>query len=279
MKVYGSNAIRNVAFVGHGASGKTSLVDALAFVSGTSRRHGSIKDGTTLTDYLPTKSNANTPSTWPRLRRVDGYQDQSHRYPGYLDFFGEVICGLVAAMRPSCVLSGRGGRGGNREILGSLRSLHLPRVLFVSLMDKEHANFERVFNDMKAHLTPKVLPVEIPSATATSFAGSSIFLPTCHLFKPGRRPASTGRFRFRPIPGPFPAVCRADDRSRGGHRRRAYRALPGGPGDLAGCFHPGDQAGRDRGRHRAALLRQRRADLAPARCSRRWSSCSPRPPK
>ena len=53
MKVYGSNAIRNVAFVGHGASGKTSLVDALAFVSGSSRRHGSIKDGTTLTDYSP----------------------------------------------------------------------------------------------------------------------------------------------------------------------------------------------------------------------------------
>jgi len=53
MKVYGSNAIRNVAFVGHGASGKTSLVDALAWVSGSSRRHGNIKDGTTLTDYSP----------------------------------------------------------------------------------------------------------------------------------------------------------------------------------------------------------------------------------
>ena len=53
MKVYGSDAIRNVAFAGHGASGKTSLVDALAFVSGSSRRHGSIRDGTTLTDYSP----------------------------------------------------------------------------------------------------------------------------------------------------------------------------------------------------------------------------------
>jgi elongation factor G len=39
-----------VAFVGHGAAGKTTLVDGLAFVAGTSRRHGSIKDGTTLTD-------------------------------------------------------------------------------------------------------------------------------------------------------------------------------------------------------------------------------------
>src|SRR5256885_17017024 len=51
MRVYKTPEIRNVAVVGHGASGKTSLVDALAFVAGTSKRHGSVKDGTALTDY------------------------------------------------------------------------------------------------------------------------------------------------------------------------------------------------------------------------------------
>ena len=53
MPVRGAEAIRNVAVVGHGASGKTSLVDALAFVSGSSRRHGSVRDGTALTDTSP----------------------------------------------------------------------------------------------------------------------------------------------------------------------------------------------------------------------------------
>src|SRR5204863_8464351 len=53
MRVYKTPEIRNVAVVGHGASGKTSLVDALAFVAGTSKRHGSVKDGTALTDYTP----------------------------------------------------------------------------------------------------------------------------------------------------------------------------------------------------------------------------------
>src|SRR3970040_2282156 len=53
MRVYTGESIRNVAVVGHGASGKTSLVDALAFVSGSSKRHGSVPDGTALTDYTP----------------------------------------------------------------------------------------------------------------------------------------------------------------------------------------------------------------------------------
>src|SRR5438034_10057378 len=51
MREYLGSDIRNIAVVGHGASGKTSLVDALAFVSGSSKRHGSVKDGTALTDY------------------------------------------------------------------------------------------------------------------------------------------------------------------------------------------------------------------------------------
>ena len=53
MKEYAGREIRNVAVVGHGASGKTSLVDAMAFAAGASKRHGSVKEGTTLTDFTP----------------------------------------------------------------------------------------------------------------------------------------------------------------------------------------------------------------------------------
>src|SRR6476659_3083503 len=110
MKVYGSRAIRNVAFVGHGASGKTSLGDALAWVSGSSRRHGSIKDATTLTDYSPDEI-----ARQHSINLALGYAEWMDTKlnlidtPGYLDYFGEVVTGLHAADAAVVVLSGTSG--------------------------------------------------------------------------------------------------------------------------------------------------------------------------
>src|SRR2546425_10604430 len=98
MRVYTTGEIRNVAVVGHGASGKTSLVDALAFVAGTSKRHGSVKDGTALTDYTPDeierKYSINLAlgvAEWmeTKVNLIDT--------PGYLDFTGEALAGVGAA--------------------------------------------------------------------------------------------------------------------------------------------------------------------------------------
>jgi elongation factor G len=206
MKVYGSDAIRNVAFVGHGASGKTSLVDALAFVSGASRRHGSVKDGTTLTDYSPDeierKHSINLGlgyAEWldTKINLIDT--------PGYLDYFGEVVSGLYAADAAVVVLSGTGGvEVGTEKVWDVCDQLHLPRVLFVSLMDKEHADFERVFNDVKAHLTPKVVPVEIPIGEGHDFHGIiNLFSGHCHFYKKGTK---TGEYDVVPIPEEYQAL-------------------------------------------------------------------------
>lgn len=98
MREYHSAQIRNVAVVGHGASGKTSLVDALAFVSGSSRRHGSVKDGTALTDASPEEAQRGysislgcAHAEWrdAKINLLDT--------PGYADFAGDAIAGLVAA--------------------------------------------------------------------------------------------------------------------------------------------------------------------------------------
>ncbi|HYF38210.1 MAG TPA: elongation factor G [Gemmatimonadales bacterium] len=208
MKVYGSSAIRNVAFVGHGASGKTTLVDALAFVSGSSRRHGTIKDGTTLTDYSPDeierKHSINLGlghAEWldTKINLIDT--------PGYLDYFGEVVSGLHAADAAVVVLSGTGGvEVGTEKVWEVCDGLHLPRILFVSLMDKEHADFERVFQDVKAHLTPKVVPVEIPIGDGHDFHGIiNLFSGHCHFYKKGTK---TGEYEVVPIPSEYDKLFR-----------------------------------------------------------------------
>ena len=98
MRVYKTPEIRNVAVIGHGASGKTSLVDALAFVAGTSKRHGSVKDGTALTDYtadeIERKYSINLAlavAEWmdTKINLIDT--------PGYLDFTGDALAGVYAA--------------------------------------------------------------------------------------------------------------------------------------------------------------------------------------
>ena len=110
MRVYKTGELRNVAVVGHGASGKTSLVDALAFVAGTSKRHGSVKDGTALTDYtadeIENKYSINLAlgaAEWmdAKVNLIDT--------PGYLDFTGEALAGIWAADSAVVVVSATGG--------------------------------------------------------------------------------------------------------------------------------------------------------------------------
>src|ERR1051326_8904281 len=138
MRVYKTPEIRNVAVVGHGASGKTSLVDALAFVAGTSKRHGSVKDGTALTDYTPDEIErkysinlALAVAEWldTKLNLIDT--------PGYLDFTGEALAGVHAADGAVVVLSATGGvEVGTEKVWDYCETQGIPRLFFAPLMTK-----------------------------------------------------------------------------------------------------------------------------------------------
>ena len=190
MRVYKTPEIRNVAVLGHGASGKTSLVDALAFVAGTSKRHGSVKDGTALTDYtadeIERKYSINLAlavAEWmeTKVNLIDT--------PGYLDFTGDALAGVYAADAAVVVLAGTAGvEVGTEKVWDYCERRELPRLFFVSLMDKEHADFERVFNQIKERLTAKVIPVEIPVGEGPDFHGIiNLFSKKCHLYKKGTK--------------------------------------------------------------------------------------------
>jgi len=190
MRTYKTAEIRNVAVVGHGASGKTSLVDALAFVAGTSKRHGLVKDGTALTDYTPDeierKYSINLAvgvAEWmdTKINLIDT--------PGYLDFTGDALAGVYAADGAVVVVSSTGGvEVGTEKVWDYCERRSLPRMFFVSLMDKEHANFERVYGQIKEALTPKVIPVEIPVGEGADFQGViNLFSKKCHRYKKGTK--------------------------------------------------------------------------------------------
>ncbi|MCC6773297.1 MAG: elongation factor G [Gemmatimonadaceae bacterium] len=190
MREYSATDIRNVAVVGHGASGKTTLVDALAFVSGTSKRHGTIKEGNTLTDHTPEEiergysiSLGSAYAEWmdAKINLIDT--------PGYLDFHGDAIAGLAAADGAICVVSAQSGvEVGTEKMFKEAVSRQDPVLFVVSMMDKEHADFDRVFEQIKSRLTSKVVPVEIPIGQGSEFRGViNLFTRRAYLYPPDSR--------------------------------------------------------------------------------------------
>jgi elongation factor G len=203
MRVYQTSEIRNVAVLGHGASGKTSLVDALAFVAGTSKRHGSVKDGTALTDY--TADEIERQYSINLALAVAEWKDAKVNLidtPGYLDFTGDTLAGVSAADGGVIVVSATGGvEVGTEKVWDYCAARALPRMFFVSLMDKEHADFERTYREIKSSLTNQVIPVEIPVGEGPDFHGIiNLFSRKCHLYKKGTK---TGEYDEVDIPAEY----------------------------------------------------------------------------
>lgn len=186
-RVYTTDRIRNVVVLGHGGAGKTTLVDACCHASGSTRRHGSPDDGTALTMYNPEEVEHGVSmncsvayAEWmdAKINFIDT--------PGYLDFFGEAKAGARIADAAVVVLSGPSGvEVGTQRVWEMVEDRHLPAIFFVSMMDRQNADFERVFRDVREHLTSKVIPVEVPIGSADGFEGIiNLFTERAHLFKP-----------------------------------------------------------------------------------------------
>src|SRR5687768_714528 len=205
MKEYSSSEIRNVAVVGHGASGKTSLVDALAFVSGASKRHGSVREGSALTDYSPEevdrKYSINLGCAYAewmdtKINLIDT--------PGYLDFQGDAVAGLAASDGALVIVSSTAGvEVGTEKMFREAIDRRDPVLFAVSMMDKENANFDRVFQNIKARLAPNVVPVEIPIGEGPSFRGVlNLFSKKAHLYKKGTK---SGEYDEVDVPAEYQA--------------------------------------------------------------------------
>jgi elongation factor G len=200
MREYRGSEIRNIAVVGHGASGKTSLVDALAFVSGSSKRHGSISEGTTLTDSAPEEIERGYSinlgcafAEWmdTKINLIDT--------PGFLDFQGDAIAGLAAADGALCVIGATSGvEVGTERMFQEAVSRGDPVLFVVTMMDKENANFDAIYDQIKARLTNKVIPIEVPVGEGPDFHGIvNLFDKKAHVYARGTK---TGAYEETDVP-------------------------------------------------------------------------------
>ena len=160
MKVYRTDEIRNVVLLGHGGSGKTSLAEAMAYVSGATSRMGKIADGNTISDFDKEEqkrefsiSTSLVPIEWEKakINILDT--------PGYFDFVGEVEEAVSAADAAVIVVSGKAGvEVGTEKACELCDKYKLPRMVYVTEMDVDDASFRQVVQDLTERYGKVIAP-------------------------------------------------------------------------------------------------------------------------
>ena len=199
-KEYTTENIRNVAVLGHGGSGKTTLIDATSFAVGTSRRKGDVGEGHALTMTTPEEfDHGISMQVTPAFAEYMGTKVNLLDTPGFLDFTGDTMAAVRVADAAVIVVSSTSGVEVGTEVVWQYcEDRKLPRMFFVSLMDKEHADFDKVYQDIKERLTPTVVPVEIPIGEGDDFRGIiNLFSKKAHIYKAG---TLTGEYDEGDIP-------------------------------------------------------------------------------
>ncbi|HEY0809648.1 MAG TPA: elongation factor G [Longimicrobiales bacterium] len=187
-KEFQSTHIRNVVVLGHGGSGKTTMIDALCFSTGTSRRHGSVKDGTALTMHSEEEiEHGISMQTAAAFADWEGVKVNLLDTPGYLDFTGEAIAATRVADGAVVVLGATTGvEVGTEKVWDYSVARGIPRLFFISMMDKEHANFDKSLNEIRQHMTDKAYAAELPIGEGEEFRGIvNLFTGKAHIFKAG----------------------------------------------------------------------------------------------
>ena len=157
-------SIRNIAVVGHGGEGKTTLVEAMLYNAGAIDRMGKVADGTTISDY----------DDLEKAKGMSIYTSASHLYwkgvkvnlldlPGYYDFEGERASGLRAAGGALLVIGANGVIPiGAEAIVDHCLKLGKPLIIFINGMDKENADYFGTVQALRAKYAGKLAPIQIP---------------------------------------------------------------------------------------------------------------------
>ncbi len=164
MKQYSQQSIHNVALLGHGGSGKTTLADAVLCYGKATERIGKIADSTTVMDFDPEEKKRKTSvSTSVYALELGGHKLNIIDAPGLFDFAGGVSEALAAADSAVIAVSGKSGlTTGAKQSFQRARALKKAVAFFVGKLDSTHAHFYRVISSLVANYGAVICPVVIP---------------------------------------------------------------------------------------------------------------------
>ena len=171
MKEFTSADIRNFALVGHGASGKTMLCEAMLACAGEINRMGSIEAKNTVSDYHHDEherqiSIHSSPLHLEWMNKKFNIIDT----PGYLDFIGEAISSLaVVDMAVVLLHAVNGVEVGTEQVWSFASKNNIPKVLVVNGLDREHIKFDDILKQAKDHFGKNVFPMQLPVNAGPGF--------------------------------------------------------------------------------------------------------------
>ena len=197
MDVFRTDRIRNVVLLGHGGAGKTSLAEAMAYLSGITSRLGKVTDGNTVSDYdkeeIKRKFSITTsvvPIEWGKVK-INVLDT-----PGYFDFVGEVEEAVAAADAAIIVVSGKSGiQVGTQKAWELCEKYNLPRMFFVTEMDMDDVSYRQVVEDLTELYGKKIAPLHMPIREDGKFVGYVNIVKQA-----GRRYIERGQKKECPVP-------------------------------------------------------------------------------
>jgi len=173
MKVYDAQDIRNVALIGHGDCGKTSLASAFLFVAGAVNRLGRVDDGTTTTDFDEEEISRKI-SLQTSLAHLEWRNTKINLIdtPGYAAFVADAKAGLAVADAALLVVEAVAGvQVITERVFKYCQEYQVPRVFVINKLDRENASFERTMASISERFDRRTVPVQIPIGSESGFEG------------------------------------------------------------------------------------------------------------
>ena len=172
MKDYNSDAIRNIAFIGHGGSGKTSLSELLLFQAGEINRIGKVEEGNTTSDFNPNEIDKTISINATALHvEWKGKKVNMLDTPGYSDFIGQVISSLHVADTAVAVIKGAEGvEVGTEATWDFVKKNEMPAAVIINKVDNEHSKFDETLEIAKDRLSSDATVISFPASEGINFA-------------------------------------------------------------------------------------------------------------